>query len=115
MTILTRGKIIEIYRQRSLEKGHPLTTKELKKDEKMPSAFMVYKHFDSIQQLRKCANLLPVVVCYDLKNKAFILKTEDGTNQAEINFCKLCTKNPETCGKNVKDCMNEVESWMNYE
>lgn len=105
--------IIQQYRDESFQKGHPLSTKEIKKNNVLPSIQTIYRYFESIQQLRQMSGLVSVKACFDIKYNAFIFKKQDAIHQSKKAFCKNCSQNPKTCGKDVEECMKEAELYIN--
>lgn len=111
MTALNKEDIVKIYRQKSLEKGRPLKIGEFKRDGDLPSLNTLYRLFKNIHELRKKAEIKLIKVCYDERNDRFILSQKDEEISDE-QFCKECFNNPETCGKDVKECKKEL---VNFE
>ena len=115
MQNFTKQALIKVYRKQSIQKGHPLTTVEIKKDTKLPSLNTIYKFFNSVQHLRQIAGLVPVKICYDTKNNMYIFKRKDAMEQAKEEFCKICVESPKNCKKNVEGCLKEMEGVIDYE
>ena len=84
-------EVIQEYEQISVEKGHPLKSREVNNYSELPS-FSWFVDHGGLKKIR-----------YDLGFELF-----------DLGFCIDCTENPVSCGNNPDDCPLRNEAKLYY-
>lgn len=91
--------LLRLYVNKTKELGHYPTAKEIDEDSDMP-AYMTY--------LRK------IGTAKEIRTKAELNKRVLNIIKTNKQFCSDCVFDPDTCGRDVKECRKEAKLYFKF-